>query len=189
MSAEAILREVQEKLKRQVAELESEYTQKMDEARRSTDAEVARLKEEAEKQAKLLAEKERVKILGSARLQAKRIVAGAKQTYVERGVENMLKALQKYSSGEEYKKFLGRMLEYARGRLGKDLSVRCRPKDKGVFEKLGVKVSASDLDSVGGAIFSSADGSLELDLRFEELIRLRGEELRSAIMGLAEGGN
>jgi Archaeal/vacuolar-type H+-ATPase subunit E len=189
LSAEALLREVEEKLKRQLAELEAEYTKKMDEARRSTDTEISRLKEDAERQAKLLSEKEKTKILGSARLQAKRIVAEAKQTYVERGVERVIKALQKYSSSQEYKKLLGKMFEYAKKRLGRDLSVRCRQQDKPVFEKLGASISGADLESVGGAVFTSSDGSLELDLRFVELIRLRGEELRSAIMGLLENSS
>ncbi len=189
MSAEALLREVEDRLKRQLAELEAEYAQKMDEARRSTEYEISRLKEDAEKQVKLLSEKEKTRILGSARLQAKRIVAGANQMYVERGVEWMVKTLQKYSTSQEYKKLLGKMFEYAKKRLGEGLSVRCRPQDKSVFEKLGAHVSSADLDSVGGAVFTSSDGSLELDLRFEELIRLRGEELRSAIMGLAESNS
>lgn len=186
MSAEALLREVEEKLKRDLAQLEAEYSAKMEELRRKTEEETRRVAEEADKLAKQQAEKEKTKILGSARLQAKRIVAAARQGYVERGLQRVVEALKKYSQTQDYRKLLSRMLEHARSRLGKDVRVRCRPQDRQVFEKLGAQVVAADLQSVGGAVFESADGSLQLDLRFEELMRLRAEELRSAILEAAD---
>lgn len=186
MSAEALLREVEERLKRELAQLEAEYQARMDEARRKTEEEIKRIGEEAEKLAKQQAEKEKTKILGSARLQAKRIVAGARQAYVERGLKRMVEALKAYSQTDEYRALLSRMLEHARERLGGEVKVLCRPQDRRVFEKLGAKVVGADLESVGGAVFVSADGSLELDLRFEELMRLKFEELRSAILEEAQ---
>ncbi len=182
MSAEALLREVEDRFSKQLAELESEYAKRMNDVRRAADEEEARIKAEAEKQAKALSEKERTRILGSARLQSKRIVADANQMFVQRGLEHAVDALKKYSASQDYKALIARMYEYAKKRLGEHLVVRCRPQDKQVFQKLGASVSDDTLDCIGGAVFSSPDGTLELDLRFEELIRLRAEELRAAIM-------
>ena len=50
------------------------------------------------------------------------------------------------------------------------------------LKKAGVEVASSNLNSIGGFKAERKDGTLELDLTFEEILRGREEEVRGSIL-------
>ena len=75
------------------------------------------------------------------------------------------------------------MLAYASKRLGPGVTIRCRAADAAILKKLGAKVSSPNLETMGGFKATNSDGTLELDLTFEELLRNREDEARAFILG------
>jgi vacuolar-type H+-ATPase subunit E/Vma4 len=63
------------------------------------------------------------------------------------------------------------------------MGVICRPADEPIFKTEGLQVVSSNLNSTGGFKAESEDGTLELDLTFEEILRNHEEEARASILG------
>lgn len=64
--------------------------------------------------------------------------------------------------------------------LAKEIVVRCREEDKSFF-KSGVKVS-STIQTLGGFIAENKEGTKEIDLTFEELLRSSEDEIKNTIL-------
>ena len=75
------------------------------------------------------------------------------------------------------------MAVYASKRLGGKIVVTCRRQDEAALKAAGAKVASTSLNSIGGFKADSEDGSLELDLTFEEILRSREDEVRASILG------
>ena len=100
---------------------------------------------------------------------------------VEAGLEKAREVLKEYSGSESYPQLLARFINQAKSKLGKKFSVRCRKEDRRFFAEEGIELEGTNLETMGGAIFTSGDGKLELNLTFEELLRIHEDELRAAI--------
>jgi vacuolar-type H+-ATPase subunit E/Vma4 len=108
---------------------------------------------------------------------------GATEKMLEANVAALRQVLAEHANSKEYQDLLASMVAYANKRLGGSISVVCRPADAAAMKKQGVKVTSSDLDSMGGFKATSRDGTLELDLTFEELLRGREEDARAMLLG------
>jgi len=64
--------------------------------------------------------------------------------------------------------------------LAKEIVVHCRPEDKSFF-KSGVKVG-STIQTLGGFIAENKEGTKEIDLTFEELLRNNEDEIKNTIL-------
>jgi len=64
--------------------------------------------------------------------------------------------------------------------LAKEIVVRCREEDKSFF-KSGVKVG-STIQTLGGFIAENKEGTKEIDLTFEELLRNNEDEIKNTIL-------
>jgi len=181
--AETLLEEVEEKRRKTVQMLESEYSEKKAEVAKRTEEQKAYILQSSKKEAEGAAQRERIKIGGAAKLQAKKMMFDATEKMLETNISGLKQVLASYAGSEDYNKMLSRMVSYSTKRLGPKISVRCRPADAPTLKRLGVEVSSSDLGSVGGFKATSADGTLELDLTFEELLRVREDTARALILG------
>lgn len=183
MAAESLLKEVEEKRKKTIEMLEAEYSAKKAEVTSRAAEQRAYIADSSKKEAAALVQRERIRIDGAAKLQSKKMVFDATEKMLESNVAALKQVLADFSSSKDYPALLSRMVSYASRRLGANIGVRCRQADAAALKKLGVKVLASNLDSVGGFKATSSDGTLELDLTFEELLRNREEEARAFILG------
>jgi V/A-type H+-transporting ATPase subunit E len=182
LEAQSLLKEVEERKNREIAKLEEEFKARMDELKKKRDEEVSRIIDEARREAAQKAQRESTKALGLAQLEAKKIVMKALEDFLERAMDEIKRYIAEYTQTKEYKKLLTEMYEYAKKRLGTRVVVHCRKEDKAVFEALGAKVSTNYVQGLGGAIFESEDGSVELDMTFEELIRLKEDKIKAQIL-------
>jgi V/A-type H+-transporting ATPase subunit E len=183
LSAETLLSELEEKRKKQLSNLESEFALRKQEIEKTVESELTRISQLADSKATELSLREKIRIEGAGKLQAKKILFDATEKMLERNLSAVRDAFSKYSLSKDYDELLSKMLRYASKRLGGEIGVICRRVDADRLEKLGATVISADLKSIGGFKAESKDGSLELDLTFEEILRNHQEEIRAIILG------
>lgn len=183
MAAETLLREVEEKRKREISKLESDYSAKKEEINRPIQAELVGISESARARGSELAQREQVRIEGAGKLQAKKILFDATEKMLEGNLLLLRQAFAEYASSQDYGDLLVRMAKYASSRLGDGVKVTCRDIDADKLRATGLAIVSSNLNSSGGFKAENADGSLELDLTFEEIFRNHEDELRAIIQG------
>lgn len=183
MAAETLLREVDEKRKRTIEQLESEYKAKRDEVTKRAAEQRAYILESAKTQAVALAQREKIRITGAAKLQAKKMTFDATEKMLENNIVLLRQALADFANSNQYPEVLSKMLAYASKRLGAEIKLVCRQADAPLLKKSGAKVVSSDLKTIGGFKAENRDGTLELDLTFEEILRNHEEDARAYILG------
>jgi vacuolar-type H+-ATPase subunit E/Vma4 len=182
VAAETLLREVEDKRKGALESLESEYTARIDQVKRRAEQQIQAIQEDAKREAQDQAQREKIRIDGAAKLQAKKLIFGATEKMLESNLGAVKRSLAEWAQTKEYQDLLPRLARYASNRLGGEISVICRPSDAQILKNAGVEVAASNLNSIGGFKAEKKDGTLELDLTFEEILRNREEEIRGAIL-------
>ena len=182
MAAEKLLQEIEDKKKKVLDALEAEYSHKIEEVRRNAEFEKNRIQQIARKLTQELSQSEKTKIIGAAKLQAKRIIFEATQKLLRDNLDLLRQTLEEWSRSKDYEDLLPRMVKYASNRLGEDIRVICRQEDLRILERTGVEIVASNLNSLGGIKAEKKDGTLELDLIFEEILPSRDEEVRRIIL-------
>jgi V/A-type H+/Na+-transporting ATPase subunit E len=183
VAAETLLREVDQKRRKTIEQLEAEYKAKRDEVTKRAAEQRAYILESGKAQAAVLAQREATRISGAAKLQAKKLMFDATEKMLETNIGLLRSSLADYSDSKGYSAVLSGMFKYAKKRLGDDVKVECRADDAAALKKLGAKIASSDLNTIGGFKAENRDGSLELDLTFEEILRNREEDARSYILG------
>ena len=183
MSAESLLGEVEEKRKKTIQMLENEYSAKKDEVNKKAAEQMSDITEASKKEAAATVQREKTRIGGAAKLQSKKLMFDATERMLENNVSALRQVLADYADSKDYNELLAKMAAYASKRLGGSIGVSSRPQDAAALKKLGVKVTSSDLDSMGGFKAVNNDDTLELDLTFEELLRSREDDARALILG------
>jgi vacuolar-type H+-ATPase subunit E/Vma4 len=174
VGTETLLKEVEEKRKTALKQLEDEYGSKTAEVRKRTLDERNRILE---------ASKEQARITGAATLQVKKMGFDATEKMLESNISALKQVLAEFADSKEYSQLLPRLVQYASKRLGGNIGVRCRAADAQAIKKAGAKVLSTDLPTIGGFKAESEDGNFELDLTFEEMLRTHDEKVRASIMG------
>ena len=183
MGVDALLKEVEDKRKRALDVLEAEYNAKREEVKKRTAEQVSYVMESAKREAVVLAQKEVTKVEGAAKLQAKKLLFDATEKLLENNVAGLKDALAEYAASPAYPELLARMAKYASKRLGGKIVVTCRKADEAALKAAGAKIASANLNAIGGFKADSEDGTLELDLTFEEILRSREDEVRASILG------
>ena len=182
MGAEALLREVEERRKKALEQLEAEYAAKNAELAKRTAEELSIIEDSERKEASSLTERERTRTSGAAKLQAKKMIFDATEKMLENNIMALRQALADYTTSKEYPEVLSRMARYASKRLGPGVGMVCRQSDAAALKRAGARIISSDLNSIGGFRAESENGNLELDLTFEEILRSHEEETRAYIL-------
>ena len=182
MAAESLLREVEDKRKRTLDQLNSDYTSRINDLKSRAESDKQSIHEDSRKKAQELAQREKIRIEGAAKLQGKKLIFDATEKMLETNLDELRRTLAEWSSSRDYHELLPRMIRYAAKRLGGEIRIICRQDDAAALKKLGVDIESSNLNSIGGFKAEKKDGTLELDLTFEEIIRSREEEIRRSIL-------
>src|SRR5207249_8186414 len=70
------------------------------------------------------------------------------------------------------------MINTSKKKLGQSIVVHCREEDKTLLKDLGVTAGKS-IKTLGGIIAENKEGTKELDLTFEELLRTHEDQIKS----------
>jgi V/A-type H+-transporting ATPase subunit E len=186
LAAEGLLAELEERRKKLLSNLESEYQSKRQQIEKPLQSELTSISETAQARATELSQRERVRIEGAGKLQAKKSLFDATEKMLENNLAALKDAFAKYATTDQYDDLLSRMVKYASKRLGGQIGLICRKNDAEKLSKIGARVISAELNSIGGFKAESNDGSLELDLTFEEILRSHEEDVRAIILGANE---
>ena len=74
------------------------------------------------------------------------------------------------------------MLRYAKAKLGENIIVHCREEDKIILTKLNNVSFGSSINTIGGIFVEDINGTRELDLTFEELLRTHEDEIKNFLL-------
>jgi len=183
LSVETFLREIENRKRRELEALDRELAEKNEAFLAERNTKVQELQERYKREAHLKSGREYTRIVEAARLQAKRIIFEAMDANLDSALGVIRQELKNYTKNSQYKKTLGEMVNVARKRLGQDVQVHCREEDRQILKDLRVTVSNKPIQTLGGIIVENKEGTMELDLTFEELLRTRDEEVRAILLG------
>ena len=123
MAADTLLREVEEKRKKALDALDADFSTKSAEIKRRAEEEKLRIQDNAKKQAAELSQREKIRIDGASKLQAKKLVFDATEKMLENNLTTLRQALLDYAGSKEYSALLIRLVAYASKRLGGEIKL------------------------------------------------------------------
>ena len=180
LSVDTFIQEIQTRKKNDLAELDKKLNDKKSEIDSQKNTAIKELKENYENEAKTKAEREGARIIEAGKLEAKKILFDAINKNLDSTFDVIKKELDGYSKKPEYQTVLQKLVDYSKKVLAKEIVVRCREEDKSFFGD-GVEVT-STIQSLGGFVAENKEGTKELDLTFEELLRNNEDEIKNTIL-------
>ena len=180
MSIDQFVNEIQNRKKNDLASLDKKLSDKKSETNAKKNSAVKELKDNYANEAKTKAEREGARIVEAGKLEAKKILFDAINKNLDSTFDVIKKELGDYSKKPEYKKVMQKLVDYSKKMLAKELVVHCREEDKSFF-KSGVKVG-STIKTIGGFVAENKEGTMEIDLTFEELLRNNEDEIKNTIL-------
>ncbi len=180
LSVDTFIQEIQTRKKNDLAELDKKLNDKKSEIDSQKNTAIKELKENYENEAKTKAEREGARIIEAGKLEAKKILFDAINKNLDSTFDVIKKELDGYSKKPEYQTVLQKLVDYSKKVLAKEIIVRCREEDKSFFGD-GVEVT-STIQSLGGFVAENKEGTKELDLTFEELLRNNEDEIKNTIL-------
>jgi len=177
MSIETFLLEIENRKKRDLAKLSKELDEKGTAIQNQRDAQIKEVQERFANEAKLKSERELARIIESARLQAKKIMFDAINENLESAFDVIKQEIKNYVKSPQYKKTLEIMVNTSKKKLGQKITVHCREEDRVVLKEMGI-TTGSTIQTLGGIIAENNEGTKEIDLTFEELLRTHEDEVK-----------
>lgn len=139
------------------------------------------LKDRATSEVKARLEAQRNERLAWARLEAKRIMAEAREDAITINLEDFFVELKEAHKNIAYKSFVEQSVKQAVKELGGGCTIHVAKSDAALLAKLqGCKV-VTNLEALGGAIVESEDRSVRIDLRLETIFELKRDDLRKRV--------
>ncbi len=181
MSIDIFLDEIQNRKKKEINDLDKELDDKQSEAEIKKNTTIKELQEHYSNEAKTKSEKEASKIVEAGKLEAKKILFDAINKNLDSTFDKIKQELGNYTKTSEYKKKLQKMAETAQNTLGDNMVIHCREEDKAVFSGQDVTIGSS-IQILGGLVAENNNGTKELDLTFEELLRTHEDEIKTTIL-------
>ncbi|SVE38383.1 uncharacterized protein METZ01_LOCUS491237 [marine metagenome] len=180
MSIDTFIDEIETRKKNDLSDLDKKLNDKKSETNAKKNSVIKELKDNYANEANTKAEREGARIVEAGKLEAKKILFDAINKNLDATFDVIKKELTGYSKKPEYKKVLQKLVDYSKKVLAKEIVVHCRDEDKSFF-KSGVKIG-STIQTLGGFIAENTEGTKELDLTFEELLRNNEDEIKNSIL-------
>lgn len=182
MSLERLVAEIESRAKQQVADEQARFEKERSQILADRARRVEATRTDVLRQASLEAARERTRRVAAARLEAKKLDYEFQEARTRELLAAVRAQLAQYAGSTDYPKLLKRMYAAAVSRLGKALKVRGRAEDGKLLRSIGGSgFDDRPLSVLGGFVAETPDGSRRLNLTFDELLRLREDELRSAL--------
>ncbi|HXX95500.1 MAG TPA: V-type ATP synthase subunit E [Candidatus Bathyarchaeia archaeon] len=181
MSIENYLAEIQDRKRREVESLDIRLAEEKTAIQIKKDNAIKEIQEYYSNDAKLKSEREAARIVEAARLQGKKILFDAINLNLDSAFVIIKEKLRNYAESTDYKVALQKMIATAKKQLGSNINIICREQDRTALTDMGVNVIKTN-QTIGGVIAENENGSKELDLTFEELLRIHEDEVKSSIL-------
>jgi len=181
LSIDIFLNEIETRKKNDITNLDKELQEKKSATEAKKTTTIKELQERFSNEAKIKSEREASKIVEAGKLDAKKILFDAINKNLDSTFDTIKQELSTYTKNPEYKKILQKMVETAKKALDNKITVHCREEDQAVFNTQDVTIGSS-IQTLGGIIAENNDGTKELDLTFEELLRTHEDEIKATIL-------
>jgi V/A-type H+-transporting ATPase subunit E len=181
MSIEKFVAEIEGRKRSELESLDIRLAEEKTAIQIKKDNAINDMQEYFSNEARLKSEREAARIVEAARLQAKKILFDAINVNLNSALQVITEKLGTYANGSEYKVALQKMIVSAEKKLGPKIKVLCREKDRSVLAEMGVTVIKT-IQTIGGVIAENENGTKELDLTFEELLRIHEDVVKSSIL-------
>ncbi len=176
------IQEIENKKEREVSLLESTLAEKKSEIKRTKETTIKEIEERYIQEAKVKSQKEFARIVEAAKLTAKKILFEAINANMESTFDIIKQEMKNNVQNPEYKNLLKKMINFTKNTLGSDIIIHCRTDDNSIIKELNVPISGSSINTLGGILSENKEGTRELDLTFEELLRTREDDVRSFLL-------
>ena len=126
--------------------------------------------------------RERAQRIAAAKLQSRKLLYEAREHRLEDGLRETRALLTNFTNTPAYAAVLKRMTEVATATLGKQLRISGRAEDATALAKVAGKAfDPTPQPILGGLVAETTDRSRRLTLSFDELLRLREDEVRELL--------
>ena len=176
------IQEIENRKEREISLLESTLVEKKAEIKHKKENTIKELQELYIQEAKVKSQKESARIVEAAKLTAKKILFEAINTNMDYTFDIIKKEMKNYVQNPEYKNLLKKMINYAKNTLGSDIIIHCRSDDNSLIKELNIPISGSPINTLGGILSENKEGTRQLDLTFEELLRTREDDIKSFLL-------
>ncbi len=181
MSIDSFVLEIENRKKNDINVIDKEFDENKASIENKKNSTIKELQERYENEAKIKSEREGARIVEAGKLEAKKILFDAINTNLDSTFDIIKQELSNYTTTSEYKKVLQKMVNVSKKKLDEDIVIHCRKEDSSFLKDLGVSVGSS-IQTIGGIITENKNGTKELDLTYEELLRTQEDEIKNTIL-------
>src|SRR5574337_1461252 len=178
MSIETFIQEIETRKRKEIEGLEKDLQESKSRLQAEMNHTLKEIQERFSTEAKVKSEREYARIIEAAKLQAKKIMFDAINANMQSAFDVVKKEIENYTKSPQYKKALETMVNSSKKKLGQNIVVHCRDEDLSSLKDMGVTLGKS-IKTLGGIVAENKEGTKELDLTFEELLRTNEDQIKS----------
>jgi vacuolar-type H+-ATPase subunit E/Vma4 len=176
------IKEIKESKNKKIQILDSTLTEKKTKIQSTKENSIKEIEQQYTNEANAKSQREKSRIIEAARLKSKKILFDAINANMDSTFDTITKELKNYTLKPEYKTTLQRMISYANQKLGSNIKVSCREDDKIIVKALGNIIIGPSIQTIGGILAEDKNGTRELDLTFEELLRTHEDKIKNFLL-------
>jgi len=176
------IKEIEDSKRKKINILDSTLAEKKAKNQHMKEITIKEMENQYSNEAKLKSQREAGRIVEAARLKAKKILFDAINENMNSTFDTITKELKSYTQKPEYKNTLQRMLNYAKQKLGQNIVVYCREEDKISLKGTNNIIFGPSIQTIGGIRTEDKNGTRELDLTFEELLRTHEDDVKNFLL-------
>ncbi len=182
MSLDRLVEEIRARGEAEVRSIEENAAIETAKIAADRDRRILEIQQESERAGTIEANHERVQRVAAAKLRSRQRLYEAREARLKSSLGATHQLLADYTTRPEYPMVLERMYRYATGALGPDVRLKGRAEDAAALKRIAPgRVDPNPIPIVGGLIAETPDGSRQLDLSFNELLRLREDRVRELL--------
>jgi V/A-type H+-transporting ATPase subunit E len=178
MSIETFVQEIENRKRKEIETIEKDSQESKSKLQAEMNHAIKEIQERFSIEAKVKSEREQARIIEASRLQAKKIIFDAINANMQSAFAVIRQEIENYTKSPQYRNALETMISNSKKKLGQNIIVHCREEDKSILKELGVSTNKS-IKTLGGIIAENKEGTRELDLTFEELLRTNEDQVKS----------
>ncbi len=176
------IKEIKERKEKKINILDNSLAEKKAKIQSTKESTLIEMEKQYFNEATAKSQREAARIVEAARLKAKKILFDAINANMDSTFDTITKELKSYTQKPEYKITLQRMLNYAKQKLGQNILVYCREDDKIILKGMNNIIVGPTIQTIGGILAEDKNGTRELDLTFEELLRTHEDEIKNFLL-------
>ncbi len=178
MSIETFIQEIENRKRKEIEGMEKDLQENKSKLQVEMNHIIKETQERFSIEAKVKSDRELARIIEASKLQAKKIIFDSINANMQSAFVVIRQEIENYTKNPQYKKALESMINNSKKKLGQNIIVHCREEDKSILKELGVTTGKS-IKTLGGIIAENKEGTRELDLTFEELLRTNEDQVKS----------